>query len=233
MASTAAEFRSSIQVIRDEAFDYLTYVLDGMQPELEAAILKGDTAAKAAATSLLASWLPDVVAGSQSMAATLAAEWYDELRDASKVAGAFTATAVLPDLGIDSLIGWSFAQASTVTGFTQYLAGGIDLRTTQAANGTITGSNLADPKGRGWARETSPDACPFCRMLAGRGAVYRTRETASFAPHDNCHCVAISLWDGAVDIFTETGGKATPSARGTSAADQARAKQWMKDHGLT
>lgn len=40
-----------------------------------------------------------------------------------------------------------------------------------------------DVSARGWARVTRPNACAFCRMLATRGAVYRTERSASFQAH--------------------------------------------------
>lgn len=41
-----------------------------------------------------------------------------------------------------------------------------------------------------WARITSPTACKFCTMLAGRGFAYRSEETVSFDAHDHCACTA-------------------------------------------
>lgn len=40
-----------------------------------------------------------------------------------------------------------------------------------------------------YQRVASPNACAFCRMLAGRGAVYRL-ETSGFRSHGNCGCCA-------------------------------------------
>lgn len=48
----------------------------------------------------------------------------------------------------------------------------------------------ADKEAKGWARVPEPDACSFCALLATRGAVYKTRETASFEAHNNCRCNA-------------------------------------------
>jgi len=41
----------------------------------------------------------------------------------------------------------------------------------------------ADSEAKGWARVTEPDACSFCRLLATRGAVYKTRASADFRAH--------------------------------------------------
>jgi hypothetical protein len=45
--------------------------------------------------------------------------------------------------------------------------------------------------GSRWAIDARPTACPWCRMMATRGAVYRKKATALAACHDNGHCVAI------------------------------------------
>lgn len=65
-----------------------------------------------------------------------------------------------------------------------------------------------DPRARAWARVPEPGACSFCLMLATRGAVYKTKETAGpnkrgernereglaflgdgkFKVHDHCRC---------------------------------------------
>lgn len=46
-----------------------------------------------------------------------------------------------------------------------------------------------------WARHASANACGFCRMLATRGAVYRSQALAKKS-HDHCHCLAVPDRDG-------------------------------------
>ena len=41
-----------------------------------------------------------------------------------------------------------------------------------------------------FARYASANACPWCRVLATRGAVYRAADLA-VKGHDNCHCIAV------------------------------------------
>lgn len=53
---------------------------------------------------------------------------------------------------------------------------------------TITRTIDADPAALGVMRITSGDPCSFCAMLASRGPVYLTEASASFKPHDGCHC---------------------------------------------
>jgi hypothetical protein len=53
-----------------------------------------------------------------------------------------------------------------------------------------------DPQALGYGRVTSGDPCAFCRMLAGRGATYKTEKSADFKPHDGCGCSAEPLFKG-------------------------------------
>lgn len=51
-----------------------------------------------------------------------------------------------------------------------------------------------------WARHASANACGFCRLLAIKGAVYRTEEAATAMKHtdaqghDHCHCIAVQVY---------------------------------------
>jgi hypothetical protein len=58
---------------------------------------------------------------------------------------------------------------------------------------TVLRSIQADPRARGWRRVVSGGACAFCRMLAGRGAVY-SKDAVDFGAHDNCSCSAAPTW---------------------------------------
>lgn len=52
----------------------------------------------------------------------------------------------------------------------------------------------ADKDAKGWARVVRPGACSFCRMLATRGPVYLSKQTANFRAHTNCHCTVEPLF---------------------------------------
>lgn len=58
------------------------------------------------------------------------------------------------------------------------LLGGSDTITSEARRSKLR-----------FARVTSGSPCGFCAMLASRGPVYWSEETASFEPHGNCSCV--------------------------------------------
>lgn len=47
----------------------------------------------------------------------------------------------------------------------------------------IIDASQNDQAAKGWARVTEPGACSFCRLLATRGAVYKTEASADFRAH--------------------------------------------------
>lgn len=47
-----------------------------------------------------------------------------------------------------------------------------------------------DPQVKRWIRVTDGDPCYFCAMLASRGPVYLTEDSAGFSAHDHCACTA-------------------------------------------
>lgn len=65
----------------------------------------------------------------------------------------------------------------------------------------------ADDVAKGWIRVTDGDPCAFCAMLASRGPVYRSEQSANFVVnpkaarplgakyHDNCGCSAEAVFD--------------------------------------
>lgn len=55
---------------------------------------------------------------------------------------------------------------------------------------TVMDAVAADRAALGWARVTSTDPCPFCRMLAGRGPAYKSQGSAEFEMHGACACTA-------------------------------------------
>lgn len=58
----------------------------------------------------------------------------------------------------------------------------------------IRGNVDADERAVGWARLTDAHPCAFCAMLASRGPVYRSRQTAEFHAHDHCACMPAPAW---------------------------------------
>lgn len=161
------------------------------------------------ARSRLMRFTPDLVQTYGESAAAMAADWYEQVRVANGLPRHFQA--LMPDGGSYGAQSgyWSKQRAATV-GTVQRAAGHLFDGDSQSfltavsskagkyalggARETIRRSTFADPEAVGWRREVSPGACEFCEMLADRGAVYKD-DTADFAAHGNCNCVAVPSWD--------------------------------------
>jgi hypothetical protein len=140
--------------------------------------------------------LPQLVETYGSAAATLAADWYDELRAAGGVPGRFVAvTAVLPDRGrTDALARWAveplFSAIPDRVSALAMASGGLQRIIANADRETVTASAVEDPRAAGWRRVGVAGDCGWCQTLVGRGAVYR-EATAKFLSHDRCRCSAV------------------------------------------
>lgn len=158
--------------------------LDALWRELGEDVRSGDA---------LHDLLPELVEKFGAAAATVTADWYDDLRDERLIRGAFTAIpADIPDSHTDSLIGWAGRTASDEAAFRMKVLGGTTRRILNFSRQTVMGSSVADPRAKGWQR-IGVGECDFCQMLLSRGAVY-TEATADFEAHDHCHCSAEPAW---------------------------------------
>lgn len=81
------------------------------------------------------------------------------------------------------------AQAAAQNGLVR-VSGSATSLVLDGARETILGSVKVDRARPRWARTTDADPCDFCAMLASRGAVYLSEETADFQAHDHCACMA-------------------------------------------
>lgn len=131
-------------------------------------------------------------------AAGVAADWYDEVRAAERVSGRFRARMVVPDEG-DAVEGTVRRAAGAL--FTDDPGAALASITAVAPKYALTGARQTiitstdrDPRASGWQRVTRGSACRFCRMLAGRGDVYK-RASVHFASHDDCNCAAVPSFD--------------------------------------
>lgn len=127
-------------------------------------------------------------------AAALAADHYDLLRDERNVRRVFAAVAAEPPKEDQAAalarfaVGSLFGATPDTTAALHLAQGGTQRLIANTARDTLTRSAVLDPSCKGWQRVGVGD-CDFCRMLIGRGAVYR-EATADFAAHDRCECTA-------------------------------------------
>lgn len=183
----------------------------------------------AEAREALQDLLPDLTRTYGAAAATVAADWYDDLRDELNINRRFTAiVADLDDQGADVLARWGigplFSADPDWDSAATLIDGGLQRRIADAARETIRGSSLEDPSARGWQRSTS-GGCSFCQMLASRGVVY-SQSSADFASHDHCKCLAVPAFAGRAKPVQSY----TPSERVVTDTDRARVRRYLADH---
>jgi hypothetical protein len=133
--------------------------------------------------------------------AGLAAAYYEEFRAAEAIAGRAAPVLAAP-LPVDEAVrslrfvglvetrrlvdaGRVDAAAVALTN----VSGEVSRQALNQGRETLLASVDADPKALGWARVTDGKPCSFCRMLAGRGPVYRSKG-GGFKAHGHCGCNA-------------------------------------------
>lgn len=111
--------------------------------------------------------------------------------------------------------------AATRTAFVR-TSGAVTRHILDGGRETVLGSVQNDGQALGWGRVTDGDPCAFCLVLASRGPVYKSEETASFEAHDHCSCTAEPFYRGS---------DWPAGARGFLNTYDA-AQQWGLDNGL-
>ncbi len=185
--------------------------------------------------------------------ATLATDWFEEIRQESDARRAFTPT---PRLRLtDDDVAATVARATgRLREVETDIQEELDRLTAEAmrdlegemeklvATGfwdTITENSKDDPESVGWRRFARPEACKFCLMLAARGAVY-TESTARFAAHGavmrdgrkggNCMCLAGPAFASEADLVEASPVQYLASSRKRSAADRARLREYLNEN---
>lgn len=156
----------------------------------------------AAARDALLEVVPVLTATYGEVAASVAAEWYDELRAAGPAAGRFRAqpAAVVPTAAVQETVRWAAGALwqGDSAGLSSRLSGAVDRYVQQPGRDTIS-RNAGRDRAK-WARVPSgSETCAFCLMVASRGFVYRSEQTASKDAsgekyHAECACVPVPDW---------------------------------------
>jgi hypothetical protein len=176
--------------------------------------------------------VPEVVAYFSEGSAALAADFYDDEREAAGARGLYLAEPVIVDRAekIRNAVAWAAAPLLEPSGDAtpqQRLAEIVQYETARPYRDTITANRQRDPEAVGWRRLAS-GGCKFCQMLAGRGAVYR-QDTARFASHTNCHCTAQPVFKS-----NDTGEEAdvlqyVASKRNRTASERRQLREYLND----
>lgn len=149
----------------------------------------------------LAAFVPELVARYGDYAATVAAEWYETVRR-DAVGGTYNAQTVapVPAAQAQGSVRWAAGKLfdGDPDGMLSLLAGSVQRYVFQSSRGTIARNVRLDPSKPRFARvPAGAKTCAWCTLLASRGFVYLTRETAGATHefHDDCDCQAVSQWD--------------------------------------
>lgn len=183
---TASESRAALTLITGAAVTQATRLIQSLSgsPEVQ--------------RSDLIDAVPQILAYFTEGSSALAADFYDDEREQAGARGRFTAEPVVKDRAekIARAIAWATQPLFDPAGATviERLAPVVQLETARPYRDTILTNRDRDPEAVGWRRVTE-GGCKFCRMLAGRGEVYRN-DTARFASHTNCHCTAQPVFRG-------------------------------------
>lgn len=146
-------------------------------------------------------YIPTLISQYGDVAATVAADWYDELREAEGVFGRFRAPLadLVPDEVVNGRLGFATRASgplftgdfATLTSFLAMIANEYALQP-----GRDTVMQAAHKENAAYARVPEPGACKFCLMLASRGFVYsKSTSGDSKKFHGKCRCNAMPVWD--------------------------------------
>lgn len=168
----------------------------------------------------------EVVTEYGDASASLAAEFYDEQRAAAGANESFTVP--LADSSqreqTETVLRWATHDVWPLDAEAEMRRRPLDVRVDEAerqavavtqklvadqGRETVRRAVREDREATGYARAAALGACAFCRLMASRGAVYATAESAgrdandrfsgdaSVAKfHDNCHCAIIPVFRG-------------------------------------
>lgn len=150
-------------------------------------------------------FLPLLIRQYGDVAMTVAADFYETQREAAGVAGRFTAVLGdgAPPAAAEASARWAvgplFGDSPDGTSALGRLGVALDRLSLQDGRRVIHDSMARDPaQGRVARVPTGPSTCAFCLMLASRGPVYESIESAGGGDagkyHANDDCVPTPVW---------------------------------------
>ena len=136
--------------------------------------------------------LEPLLSTATDMAAGYAAQTYDSIREASvgSAANAIARSGRIPEAterAIRAMV--AEVDKSGYEAFTRSVEARCDYEIKKAAGESTLYNAERDPRKPKWARvPTGAETCTFCLMLASRGFVYRSKESAGALNHWHPHC---------------------------------------------
>lgn len=136
---------------------------------------------------------PQIIEGGSELAATAAAEWYEDLHN-KHAGGTYRAILARP-INPDQLEGTvraavRYLYTDNPIAAHRLLHGAIQRYITSQVRDTTVRNALADRAAKRFARVPSGKTCAWCSMLASRGFVYASAKSAGALGqyHDDCNC---------------------------------------------
>lgn len=150
--------------------------------------------------------VPEIVRPNMQSAATVTAQWYEDLNPASTYKAEPVADIV--EERIQKTVDWSLYAPGDAEPV-ERLSGSAKRMIFDASRQTVTANACAENVK--WVRYAQPDACAFCRVLATRPPVYLSKQSAETVVgrgviptargkrkigekyHDHCRCIGIPI----------------------------------------
>jgi hypothetical protein len=155
-----------------------------------------------ATSAALQVFMPELMNQYGDVAATVAANFFDDIREAANVKRAYRAVLSEP-LPAEQIQASTRAVIQPLFGVSDpeqalsNLNDVTDRLVKQAGRNTVELNVAKDPVKARYARvPTGAKTCAFCLALASRGAVYLSKTSAAHGYHGDCDCVPTPMWDG-------------------------------------
>jgi hypothetical protein len=148
--------------------------------------------------------MTEVIKSGRATSAQVAAAYYDTMRALYGVEGVYdplvlddapdvqiqTSLLVTGPVRVKTLLGNGDSLNTAMTKALLASAGATTRLIADAGRSTVRKNVLNDDQAEAWRRVTDGHPCEFCAMLAGRGAVYKSADTAGEGDpyHDHCLC---------------------------------------------
>lgn len=175
-------------------------IVDLAKRELEAFWLTLDLSTPAKARDEILDFMPILTRAYGEVAATIAADWYDDLRASADVSSSFQAV-MAPTGPVDPLLKEARYQLGALwvdpALALSSLTGTTSKYVLQPGRDTIAYSSERDPARVRWGRVPSGSkTCAFCLLMASRGFVYTSASMAGDGNkfHGDCDCVPTPDW---------------------------------------
>ena len=138
-----------------------------------------------------------VVAANSRVASALSAQYYDGIREASKVKSKYRAESydTVDDDDLQSAyfaVGKDYSSGRATVPLYSLMGDTSTRFTRYASNETVRRNAAKDPAKPKFAIYASPSACAFCQMRAGLG--YQYPSESEVESHNHCKCQAVQVY---------------------------------------